>query len=830
MNNPGLSRYLPKDYSPPQNASETEAQLKAGAPVWFEPETDRTVRTIQVQWLKDLIKSSPVSVRLRLRNVIIENQSDPNEELDLSSLTFTQAVVIVDSEFTVPLNLSLTTFQRSVVFDGSRFSKPISFEGAHAMGTFKMVGATVADGTFNDLVVDNDFEANGAQFGNVSFKRATFGRCVLFNPERIAGKLQEVRFRAPVDFSDCSMDGPAEFQGAYFEKSADFTRLQVKKVLKFNCYPETQQQYTKDDPNTKRTHFGQKATFLAAHIGDSARFMGVCFEGEVDFERATIGGNALFRDIEQQGSFLVTEFKQNARFLMTHVQQNAEFDGAKFTGAANFERCRVDSSAFFRPSVCEERRANARNGNADSAVTCPHKPEMVHFVDQANFTGAKIGGDGEFTGACFSGRTRFGGLYIGGVAYFDDSIHETIDTGPVKFEKPVTFSGADIRIRAFFTKARFIEKPAGSQPAAANDPTIPPVPEAPIDFSLIKIGGKTDFKGAYFGAGTDFDLAQIGGTVVFEDTQFLEKVTFRDARFGSLEFGGKEILKESWSRWLINSAGALLDSALRGAGLRSGGSPTTGKQVQAMRFHDGADLGGFSYSLTNPHDGKVLLEALRKSKGRQPYFFLERSLRSTGNDETADEVYLQLRNNESKRILEDTGQHFRDLRLWQGFFGLSKKFLDTGWWLIANYGVRPLQLLVFSILMVALGVLVFTRSGAVVPKEKPKEATTPLIVSRSGVDNSLVIKEAVSQPTPSPSPAPLSFTQALGVSFGQFVPIVEIPSGNKWKPSENPIWASFPSISYAAYGTIHRLAGALLLPLGIASLTGFLHRREKPGR
>jgi hypothetical protein len=76
----------------------------------------------------------------------------------------------------------------------------------------------------------------------------------------------------------------------------------------------------------------------------------------------------------------------------------------------------------------------------------------------------------------------------------------------------------------------------------------------------------------------------------------------------------------------------------------------------------------------------------------------------------------------------------------------------------------------------------------------------------------------------------MSFTQVLGVSFNQFIPIVEIPSGDNWKPSENRIWTSIPWISYAAYGTIHRLAGALLLPLGIAWLTGFLHRQEKPGR
>jgi hypothetical protein len=220
-----------------------------------------------------------------------------------------------------------------------------------------------------------------------------------------------------------------------------------------------------------------------------------------------------------------------------------------------------------------------------------------------------------------------------------------------------------------------------------------------------------------------------------------------------------------------------------------------------------------------------LLAALKSSKGRQPYFFLERSLRSTGNDEIADEVYLQLKYTESERIISETIRHFKALRVSQGVFGLSRKVFDTGWWLIANYGVRPIRLLFFSIGIVALGVGVFSRPGAVVPKEKPMPDLT---VSRSNTNDQMVVKEVISQPTP--SPAPISPTQALGVSFSQFIPIVEIPSGSNWKPSENAIWASLPWLSYAAYGTIHRLAGALLLPLGIASLTGFLHRSEKPGR
>jgi hypothetical protein len=446
----------------------------------------------------------------------------------------------------------------------------------------------------------------------------------------------------------------------------------------------------------------------------------------------------------------------------------------------------------------------------------------VHFEQEAVFTGANISGDAEFTAARFSDKARFEGLHIGGVAFFD-AINSGVPTDPVIFEKSVTFSGADVGIRAIFTKARFVEEPAAGQPDTKTTDTHADR-QSPIDFSLIKIGGETDFEGAVFGAHTDFNLAEIRGTVVFNNVAFEAPVSFRDARLGSLEFGATEVQTGRSTR-LLTRLKSVFDTSNDGT--------TATEQIRCIPFIKKVDLSGCSYSLTNPHDGKVLLDALGSTEERQPYFFLERSLRSTGNDDLADEVYLQLRRNERKRIWPETKQHFKALRFRQGFAGLLRRVLDTTWWLIANYGVRPLQLLLFSVLMISLGVLVFSQPGAVVLKEKPRESMPDLTVSRSNADNFLV-KEvgstATPSPSPSPSPTPLGVTQALGMSFSQFVPIVEVPSGSKWKPSDTLIWSSMPYISYSAYGTIHRLAGAFLVPLGIAALTGFLHRREKPGK
>jgi len=84
-------------------------------------------------------------------------------------------------------------------------------------------------------------------------------------------------------------------------------------------------------------------------------------------------------------------------------------------------------------------------------------------------------------------------------------------------------------------------------------------------------------------------------------------------------------------------------------------------------------------------------------------------------------------------------------------------------------------------------------------------------------------------------PLDLEWPDALKFSFSQFLPVVDIPSGSRWKPSQNKnYWVWFVRrdlqilhTPYDVYGSAHRLLGAVLVPLLLAVVAASLYRRFK---
>jgi hypothetical protein len=124
-------------------------------------------------------------------------------------------------------------------------------------------------------------------------------------------------------------------------------------------------------------------------------------------------------------------------------------------------------------------------------------------------------------------------------------------------------------------------------------------------------------------------------------------------------------------------------------------------------------------------------------------------------------------------------------------------------WLLFNYGIRPYRLLVAGIAIIALGMIMFSRPNAVKIK-----TTTPTPANNQ--------------------PITLNMTQALGFSVRLISP-VEIASGGEWVPTQElaPVIGRF-RVSYAGYASFHRLAGFVLVPLGVLVLSGLLRRQAKP--
>jgi hypothetical protein len=187
------------------------------------------------------------------------------------------------------------------------------------------------------------------------------------------------------------------------------------------------------------------------------------------------------------------------------------------------------------------------------------------------------------------------------------------------------------------------------------------------------------------------------------------------------------------------------------------------------------DLCGCIYDNIDPIDFWEELMIHLNPYDRQPFTQLEETFRRAGKDEDADDVYYKGRRRESNEIIKKD-----NLPAW-----LKDRFL----WLLTGYGVRLRYLILPIFFILLVGTYVFTQPGAVLLK--------------SETNQTLLIRPMD------------SYLEAFYVSLNLFLPI-EIPSGAFWKPSQN----------FAIFGTLLKLAGWILVPLGVAGISGLLKRSK----
>lgn len=81
------------------------------------------------------------------------------------------------------------------------------------------------------------------------------------------------------------------------------------------------------------------------------------------------------------------------------------------------------------------------------------------------------------------------------------------------------------------------------------------------------------------------------------------------------------------------------------------------------------------------------------------------------------------------------------------------------------------------------------------------------------------------------SNAHLSDARFGGIHVSQFFPLPgEFALGAAWRPSDRGIYVDGQSelvITYAQYAAVERVAGWVLVPLGVAALAGLLYRRPR---
>jgi len=166
---------------------------------------------------------------------------------------------------------------------------------------------------------------------------------------------------------------------------------------------------------------------------------------------------------------------------------------------------------------------------------------------------------------------------------------------------------------------------------------------------------------------------------------------------------------------------------------------------------------------------------------RQPFTQLEETFRRAGKDKLADDVYYERKCREFTENIT-----IRKPGAW---------LLDRFLWLLTGYGVRLYRLLVAIVPILIIGTLIFHFEGAVTPE-------LPSMMS---------------------SQVTLPWSDAFWVSLNTFLPI-KIPSGADWKPSSQII--PVLGIKFTTFATLLDLAGWILVPVGVAGITGLLKRSK----
>ncbi len=485
-----------------------------------------------------------------------------------------------------------------------------------------------------------------------------------------------------------------------------------------------------------------------------------------NFLRTRIGGGA---------DFIEAVFKYRAIFNGAQIEGHAFFKPATFEGEADFVSARIGGNAEFHKAVFGD-QSIFNGAQIEGAAFF----KSVTFQGEANFVRTRIGGNAEYTEAVFKGQAIFNSAQIEEDAFFNPATFEGKadfakawiggDTGFTKavFKDRASFNGAQIEGSAFFNTATF---------------------EGEANFVSARIGSTAEFTKAVFKDRVSFNRSQIEEAAFFDPATFEGEANFASARIGGNADFTKAVFKDRAS---FRGARIGMDTFFHGAKFAKDVSFLNASVTTVFwghpetRFQGKVDLRGCIYARISPTS---IWEKLMDRLGpydRQPFSQLEETFRQAGEGRLANDVYYNRRRRESALIPK------------RNIAALIGDLFLRG---LTGYGVRLYRLLIAIALVLVVGTFFFQNEGAVDPLKET--LLSPAVESQVNTDVR-------------PS---LIWREAFWVSLNLFLPI-DIPAGGEWKPSSQIIWG----ISSTTFAILLTLSGWILIPVGVAGISGMLKR------
>jgi uncharacterized protein YjbI with pentapeptide repeats len=723
--------------------------------------------------------------------------------------------------FSGKANFSEARISGDILFQGVQFEEAVRFTRIRVDGLF-ILNPSLTNEEYLPTTFNNEVNFSSARFGadlhcsgTLFHKKALFTDThvtgiALFNDFSKQGTNVRTTFNADANFSGSRFESDIHFSGCLFS-DATFRGIQVKGSSLFSS--------KRRDANTCPAEFRGTVVFSQSEFHESVFFGGVIFNSAI-FLRTTFRADAFFHE---HATGAIASFKGDVTFISARWEGDAFFDGVSFLGKAYFSHAHFNSAAYFGPKKRGE-------------IITP-----VRFAGDAIFTRIFVKNKADFTGVQFETNVRFEQSRIEQSLIFVPSRSPDADLLPVHFGGECDFSNVSIQQAALFTSAQFKKTANFSRMSVGtnalfdvstyNEKVIPVRFCQKVDLTGARFRDNASFIGAKFESDAIFDSAQFEANALFhpyKDGAFSESVDFkgiagffntifkRHADFRGVHFRGLAEFRRTDITGIGLFAGAVFHSIATFKGARCDiavfqedlkertwavvrkGTPITVQQ--STQFLGDIDLHGFSYERIYIN-WKETLNHLNPYD-RQPYSQLEAVYRQTGDEQEADSVYLEKQKREGRILWAKVFRRneYQTLSKAQALRELPRALADKCKEILFNYGIRPYRLIFLSTLILWFGTILFSMPGAVVPKD-------------AKVEQNVTYK--------------LDKYQAFNVSLHQFIPIVEITPGSHWVPSDNamPLLGRV-KLSFAGYATLHRLAGLILVPLGLVAFTGLLKQKS----
>lgn len=751
-------------------------------------------------------KTAPVSLReIQIDGSFYCNGARFGSSLDLSASRLRASVQANGSCFFDLVRFSSCLISGDASFSKSKFGRgaQVDFRSATLSKGIDFSDALLKnDADFSDITLASNCEARRSQFrGSTSFERANVaGSLHLHSSYFKELKLEHAQIAGVVDCTNVVITGMLQaresrlgsfvFDGVAKEEvqlyGAQLKGALVLQGARFRGFPVAL--------DIAGVDVGTQAYFDGACFFGKLNAIGLSIESQFSFNKVVCGEEVDFYELNVKRGFFLWESRFRGPFKLESATVGGELylSGARFRDRASFSGSSIRAaimSAFpehggratdFHQGVSFARskvgylrmvgivsRSGKMAGSEKAAASGPDagRFEQMVVTEVANFSDARFDGKVSFYSSSFGGEAIFQRVRFEGT--------QDVDLRGVLFHKNVYFSQAVFAKGADFTFARF-EETAMFRAHFAGD----------VLFDSCRFRGVADFCDAESSSGDDASATTkaLGPDEIIQTTTRFGKVSFvhcefsADAKFDAVIFGGTLDLRQArFASLFLPTSAFRANQTLPGSVDMRG--CTYGQIALAAR----------QFLLTAKGDDRI------SPYDRRAYRQLEESLRATGNNDLANEVHLLWRRAERRE----------QVRQWH----IPGWLLSWVYRLVANYGIRPYRLAVFSIALIVIGTFYFHQPWTM--KEK---------------DSKVVRVDSIA-----------SWSESFGMSLSQFLPI-SIPLGEELVPTNRELnidigWSERPMIvrtTPEVMATILKLFGWILVPLGIGSLGGVL--RRLPGR